>query len=139
MLAAFAFGRFTGPEKVRTVTLEVEKKTEQTDTDKNRHKKTISITLILPDGTKKTTTTTTDDTEEKTKERSTDDISKTSEKEVIRGAAKVTVSALAAINLTKGGTPDYGLAVSKPILGPITIGAFGFQSGAAGLSLGLTF
>lgn len=147
LLTSYAFGRWSAPEKVKIETkiVEVEKKTEtsKTDTDRNKHKETTVTETTRPDGTKETTTKTVEDTQtdRKTNTSKTDDttITESKSKEVTYSSSKVTVSALAGVNVLKGGLPDYGASLTKPILGPITVGAFAFQSGMVGCSLGLTF
>ena len=143
LVTAFAFGRWSAPTKTKIVTetVTVEKEVEKTKTDKNEHKKITRTKITHPDGTSTTTTTVTDDTStqtdaSKTTDTSTDTKSTT---EITRGNDKVTISALAAMNVTSPGIPIYGAAVTKPILGPITVGAFGFQNGLVGASVGLTF
>lgn len=143
LLTAFAFGRFSAPAKVKTETkiVEVEKKTEKTNTDKQTHKKTEIVTIIKPDGTKETHTVITDNSDAKSKQSETDNTSITEDKtkEVTYSQSKVTVSALAGFNIFSPSLPDYGLSITKPVLGPITVGIFGFRSGMAGCSVGLTF
>lgn len=149
VLTAFAFGRYSAPEKVKieTKTVEVEKKTtDQTKkVDRNKHLKTVTTTEERPDGTKVTTTTTTVDTDTKsnTDTAINDDKTKNTEttKEVTRGGNKVTISALAGakVSFSEPLTPIYGGMVNKELLGPITIGAFGLSDGVGGIALGLTF
>lgn len=144
LLTAFAFGRFSAPEKIKieTKVVEVEKKEVQKDLDKQVHKKTITKTTTKPDGTKSTTTITQDDSTFNAKTDSKSEIDKSSDtlKEVTRSSSKVTVQGLAAVNpfhLQNG--LDLGASVCKPILGPLTVGIFGFRSGTVGASAGLTF
>lgn len=147
LLAAFAFGRYSAPEKVKTETktVEVEKKTEdtKTDVDKNRHKETKVVEVTRPDGSKEKTTEVTEDTNvfKKTDQSTTDNTTKSAEesKETTYAAAKVTISALAGANVSSLSVPVFGASVSKPILGPIAVGLFGFANGLAGFSIGLTF
>jgi len=139
ILGAYAFGRWSAPEKVKIQTVEVEKKTDDKQT-KTDDKKITTITEVdKPDGTKTITTVITDAKETQVDDKKTDDTTKTESKEIDRSSAKVTVSMLAGINVTNPGVPMYGISISKPILGPITVGMFGFQTGLIGASLGLTF
>jgi len=144
LATAYAFGRFSAPEKVKVETkiVEVEKKVEKKEIEKQNNKKTTSVTEIRPDGTKTITTVTTDAGVTKTKDRSVEEsIKSTSEnKETTNSSSKVTIAALAGVNpfrITEG--VDLGGMVSRPVLGPITIGVFGFKSGMCGVSAGLTF
>lgn len=149
VLTAFAFGRYSAPEKVKieTRTIEVEKKTTDTNktVDRNKRLKTVTVIEERPDGTKVTTTTTTVDTDTKsnTDTATKDDIAKNTEttKETTRGGNRVTISALAGakVSFSDPWTPVYGGMVNKELLGPITIGAFGLSDGVGGVALGLTF
>lgn len=147
MLGAFAAGRWAAPEKIRieTKTVEVERKTEQTktDTERDRRRETVVTEVERPDGTKERTTKTVEETQttKKTDRTATDDIKTTqsTSEETTRGTSKVTISALAGIPTTAPGVPVYGLHVSKPILGPITVGFWGLSDTTVGCSLGLTF
>lgn len=143
LATAFAIGRYTVPEKVRIETkiVEIEKKVTDQDKDKNEHKKTIIVVVTKPDGTKQSTTTISDDTDTKTDTHQTDDISKTTDitKEITAGTQKTTVLGLVGMDLTKAGLPDYGISVSKSVLGPVSVGVFGFKSGMVGAGVGLSF
>lgn len=136
---SFAAGRYTTPEKVKTETkiVEVEKKTKKVDT--KEHKKTVIRWVTNPDGTKTKTEVITDDRDSNTSE--TDQIERDSSKttEITRSSSKVTVSALVGMSISAPGVPIYGVSVTKPILGPITVGFFGLTNKTGGLSLGLTF
>ena len=144
VLTSFAFGRFSAPEKVRieTKTVEVEKKTEQKETAANQHKEVTVTEVVKPDGTKETTTKTTEDIIRKTDtvDKVVDAKEADTSKEVTRGSSKVTVSALAGINLSDPTKPPVlGASVTKPMLGPITTGLWGFTDKTVGVSIGLTF
>lgn len=142
LAVAFGFGRWSAPEKVKIQekTVYVEKKSSQSETDRDKHRKTVTVVVTHPDGTTTSTTTTEEDTKTDRRTAETDDKSGSSElsKEITRGSL-TTVSALAGTNITSPLGVDFGLAVSRPVLGPITIGIFGFKSGLAGASLGLSF
>lgn len=139
LLASFATGRWLAPTKVVTEikTVEVEKKVDTTTTQKDEHKTTV--VTEKPDGTKQTVIT--DDTHTGTKSKDTTVVTDTSDttKTVTRDSARVTVSALGAINIHDISTPVFGVSITKPILGPLTVGVFGLSSGVAGASIGLTF
>ncbi len=62
-------------------------------------------------------------------------------KAVKSNGSGVTVSALGGYDFSKPKalTPLYGVSVTKQVLGPITIGAFGLTNGVLGLSLGYSF
>jgi hypothetical protein len=151
LVVAYAVGRYTAPVKIKTETkiVEVNKKTkkEKEDISKDRHKKTTIEEVTMPDGTRKKTTTITDDTEyDKKKTSNETEKSKRTEKEtkeVIKESSKLHLSGLFGANVSGGIqqqiTPIYGIAVSKDVLGPISIGGFGLTNGVVGISLGLNF
>lgn len=49
------------------------------------------------------------------------------------------VSALAGVDVTSKFAPVYGVHVTKQVLGPVTVGAYGLTTGIVGVSLGVTF
>ena len=155
-LISFAFGRYLTPEKIKieTKTEYVERtdkdknQKESTNTDKDSHIKRTTTEITKPDGTvirrtkteKDTSTQTSTDKTLTEKETTEKRLTKEESKTIESGGSKVTVSVLAGLQVsdpTKG--YQYGLHVTKPILGPITFGAWGFQNLNAGLSLGLQF
>lgn len=148
MAATFAAGRWSAPEKIKTETkiVEVEKKVSVSDKDKKekRHKKTEKKEVTKPDGTKEVITIITDDktSEQSYKETQVSSNEKTTDekKEVTKSSSRTHLSALAGIDVTKPSKGlTYGLHVSREILGPISIGIFGFTNGTAGCSIGLSF
>lgn len=149
LATAFAFGRYSVPlsTKEETKTTQAENKSKEADADtiNKKHVKTVVVDIIKPDGTKQKTTTTIQDdsTEKKTKVSDSDATSKTSDvsKETKRSGSRLTISALAGTKISFSGpfTPIYGGMVTKDVLGPINVGAFGFSSGLGGISAGLSF
>lgn len=138
-LGAYAFGRWSAPEKVITKTVEVEKKTDDKKVDTQDHKITTITETDKPDGTKVKTTIIADAKTTQSDDKKTDDTTKTESKEIDRATAKVTLSLLAGVDFNNPTKPQYGISISKPILGPITVGVFGFQTGLVGASVGLTW
>lgn len=143
LIATYALGRYMTPAKVvvKTEIQYVEKKTDQSEAERNKHKETTIVVVTHKDGTTETTTKVVEDSQTDKKTASTDDINSQTKtyKEVTRGSL-VTVSALAGVNTSNWlAGPDYGVSVYKPILGPIGIGAFAFKSGIVGMSAGLSF
>ncbi len=143
LLTAYGFGRWSSPEKVVTVvkTVEVEKKKSKTETSKEVHRTTTITETTKPDGTKTVTTTIREDSVTEREKNTSENRSKSTEetKEITRASAKVTVSALAGIDILSPGAPLYGASLSKPVLGPITLGIWGLTNSVGGVSLGLTF
>lgn len=143
LLTSFAAGRFSTPEKVKieTKTVEVEKKTESTDTNRSSRQDSTTTEITKPDGTvEKTTHTTVDtNTDRATHDTTTDSKSTDQLKEVTRGSAPTTILALGGMNLTGIPKPVYGMSVSKPLLGPIAVGVWGFSNLTVGAGIGLQF
>lgn len=139
LVVAFAFGRYSVPEKIVTVTktIEVEKKVVDTEKDK----KIVKVIIEHPDGTKETR----EEIVENEKTHSTEDsITKSKNTtEITKGGSKINVSILAGSNLSSlnlNSIPiTYGASVNKEILGPITVGIFGLSNGNLGISAGLNF
>lgn len=136
LATAFAAGRYS-------VSGAIVKTTEQTTTDttkqvdKDTHKNTTTVTEEDGTGKKKTTTVVTEDTTTRSK---TDEVIKDDKSSVTTPVKRNTlnVSALASVDI-KNFVPVYGLSITKEVLGPVTVGAFGLTSGVVGVSLGLNF
>jgi PDZ domain-containing secreted protein len=139
LTVAFAFGRWSAPEKVKTITQTVEKKTDDKVVAVDDHKLTTITETDKPDGTKVKTTVIADTRDTSVHDKSTDQVEKTQSKEVDKSTSKITISMLAGTNVTSPSSLTYGASITKPILGPITVGVFGFQNGTVGASIGLTF
>lgn len=143
LVSGVAIGRFLTPTKVETRTILQESKldTKDSDLERNRHKETVVKETVRPDGTKKTTSRTVEDSNTKQKKAETSVAVKTEEKSKVveNDSSRVTVMGLAAIDVRNPGKIDYGLMVCRPILGPFTLGAFGYKSGTVGVSFGLQF
>lgn len=146
LLVSFAAGRYTVTEtiKTKTETIETEKKKEDTVIVKKRDKnvKIVVTETDRPDGTKIITTVTTDLTKSSvdTNTKLSDTGSKTSDSSssTVKGESKVSLSALGGVDMTNGHLL-YGLSVIRPVLGPITVGAFGLSDGTIGASVGVSF
>jgi hypothetical protein len=134
---AFVAGRWMAPEKIRIVThtVEVEKKTA----DVAEHKQTVTVVVVKPDGTNQSTTTVTDDTHVVAAD-DTDTTTKTTETKTEGSTSKVTVGVLAIVKpFGSPQPPVYGITVSRPILGPLTIGIQALTTGSIGGMVGVTF
>lgn len=146
LVTSYAFGYWTAPEKVKIEKQVVEstKNTENSNTDINRdkHKETTTTETIRPDGTRETTTKTVEDTKTDKKKNESDTSestrAETDTKETEKSSSKTSILFMAGASLSAAPV-NYGLAVSRPTLGPITVGVFGLQSGIIGGMLGLTF
>jgi hypothetical protein len=119
------------PTKIEVREKIVEKKVESTE--KKRDRELVKVQIKRPDGTVETRTELKDKTEQKTD--STTENSKESEKIVSKGTG------LGVQFFVRGplNEPVYGAGVYKKILGPVSIGVFGFTDKAWGLSAGLEF
>lgn len=149
---AFAVGRYTVPEKIKTVvqTVEVEKKVVTTDTDKKekKHKEVVVTDTKNKDGSETTTTKTVEDTnlDNKTNDKIADNTSdtKTDSKEVTKTGSRLNISALGGVPISLSSGPGigkfvYGVHVSRDLIGPISVGLWGLSSSEFGMSIGLTF
>ena len=155
-LISFAFGRYLTPEKIKieTKTEYVERtdktkdQKESTNTDKDSHIKRTTTEITKPDGTvirrtkteKDTSTQITTDKTSNEKEVTDKRLTKEESKAVEYGSGRVIISGLVGLQATNPAQGfQYGLHVTKPILGPITFGVWGFHNLNVGLSLGLQF
>jgi hypothetical protein len=142
LVGAFAAGRWAAPTKIVTKTVEVEKQVTLKDDKKeivDHSKKKITVTR-KPDGTKTTIVEigTDVDTKVVSNDKTTTDVEKQNETTKQWDTSKVTISALGGYKIGDAG-PLYGASISKPILGPITVGAWALSNSTFGASLGLTF
>lgn len=124
LVGAYAYGRRSAPEKTHTVTIQVDKIVEVV-------KHTVTTIREKPDGTKETIIIADENAKENSKAKSIDD-SKISNRHSIVSIALLGLS-------KKVGTayPIGGISISKEIVGPITLGVFGFQDKTFGLSIGI--
>lgn len=143
LLGAFAAGRYLAPEKIKIEKqiVEVEKKSSNKDAEKNTRKTTTVTKTTYPDGRVEERTVVVEETDRKSSSTTVSEGSKTENEvtEVTHSSSRVTISALAGAPTSSLQLPVYGVAISKPVLGPITVGAWGLSSGVIGASLGLTF
>lgn len=127
IVLAFYVGRYTSPTKVETknVTIEIEKI--------KQHQDTIIVEKVNKDGSKETTTRIITDTDK--------DASKTSEQtKIVENKPSLNVYALGGLDVTNPANGFIvGAHVSKQLLGPISIGVFGFTNKTVGVSVGMSF
>lgn len=126
--AVFATGYATG--KTHAASSTVEDTTKFASDAKTVKKSTAVAVTKSPDGTVKTVTTTTE---------TTGDTKTTSAESKTVPAKKTFIQALAGVDLSRSFTPTYGIAVSREVLGPITLGAYGLTSGVVGVTVGVSF
>lgn len=138
VLISFALGRYsTQSPEVKTKT-EITQQTN-TDQDKHTHTQETITTTKTPDGTVKTVQEIMQVADTETKSLT----NKTTNEESDTIPPKINtlnISALIANDFSRGLlVPTYGASVTKQILGPATIGAFGLTNGVVGVSIGLNF
>lgn len=146
ILTAFAFGRYSAPEKIKIVkeTAEVDnkKKDSETDVNKTTNKKTTIVEEVKPDGTTKKTTEIVEGTEtnkQKTVSEDSQSIKTSKEtKEIIKDTGRLNLGLLAGAAVTDRKL-IYGAYLSRNVLGPITLGVWGFNNATFGASIGLSF
>lgn len=148
LAGAFALGRYMTPEKVKIeekiVYQEKIEKTTQVDVQKKRRATTVKTEETKLDGTKTVTTRTDENEDENSSTLIQEQIDRliTQEKQKLTemGNNRVTVSALAGVDLRDFAKPPaFGAHITKPFLGPITAGVWGMSNATGGVSLGLQF
>lgn len=129
MVSSFALGTYTAKTLTKTESVQTSDKTDTTT-----QTTTTTTTVKNPDG--KETTTTKTDTITAIKERSRTN----TQKEIIEAPSRraINVSLLASYN-QKDKQPIYGASITSRFLGPLTMGAFAFENGMIGLSIGVDF
>jgi hypothetical protein len=127
LVGCFYWGRHTAPTKVetKTITVEVEKI--------KQHQNTVIVEKVNKDGSKETTTRIVTDTNK--------DTTKTSEQnKLVEKKSPLNIYALAGIDIANPANGfTVGAHISKQLLGPVSLGVFGFTNKTAGMSLGLNF
>jgi len=139
MVTSFAVGRYSG-QKAEIKSESVTTKNVEEKQDKDTHTEKVITTVKTPDGTVKTVEKIDEVADVKI---DTNSIQVTQQKkDVIPPKVNtLNISALIGNDFSKGlGIyPVYGVSVTKQILGPVTIGAYGITNGTIGLSIGLNF
>lgn len=149
LVCSFALGRYSVPLSTKTENTQKESeqqtKEKNQDVSKQKHQETVIVEKEHPDGTKEKTTTIIEDTGTNKKTNTVVDTEKKKESssivETSKQSSRLTISALAGAPVKFSGPlePVYGGMVTKDILGPLHIGAFGFNSGLAGVAVGISF
>lgn len=143
LAASFIAGRYSRPAKIVTEvkTVEVEKKTSNTDQTVDKHKDTTVTKTVNKDGTVTEVEHTVEDTGSHTKSNQTDNISESTDniKTVVNNDKTVHLAVLAGANFSNLSVITYGGYASKDILGPVSVGIWGLSLGAGGVSVGFSF
>lgn len=129
IVASFAVGMYSAKLNVAESKKQTEKEIEKEVTEE-----TVIIKEKRPDGGEKTTITTKKETKTVTNE--------TKNSTSTKGTSKrrtLTINALAGVSTNDLSKPIYGFSVTKEVLGPVTVGAWGLTNGTLGVSLGLSF
>lgn len=127
----FALGRYT---KNQDTVIKQETEDEK-NKEKDKDKKKVTVIIKKPDGTEITKIIEETKIREKETQRTVDKLYQ----EVKSRTGLVNVSALIGTEHIRQLTPVYGLSVSKEILGPVTVGAWGMTNSSIGVSLGVNF
>lgn len=138
LIVAFASGRWLAPTKIKTVVQTVTVETKTTNQDANSHEKKIVTETDKPDGTKTIITTVTQDSDTKTIATDNTSSSTTSSKEIDRSSSRTNIYALGGLHFGDN-QPVYGAMVSRDVVGPISIGVFGFSNLTFGAAVGVSF
>lgn len=136
ILFAFILGRHSVqvPEVKTTVDTTKDVKKDLTQ-DTQTHQ--VSVTEKTPDGTTKTTTTIDTSTVKKV-DTITDTDTHITQDVIPPKIDTLNVSILVGLDVSRQ-TPVYGASITKQVLGPITVGAFGLTNGSVGGSIGISF
>lgn len=124
LVLAFAGGRYSVQPPDTTSTTD-------TKIDKDTHTKKTVVIIKDPDGKETTTTVVERDTKTKTDTNTSNTVTQVKR-------STLNVSALAGVDI-KEKTAIYGVSVTKEVLGPVTVGAYGLTNGVVGVSLGINF
>lgn len=152
LLLGAAFGYYLSPTKtvvkteIKEVIKEVERKEKDTKKDTKKDKIIIKVETILPDGTRRIETkivdkgTITIDMSESS-EKETDKSKESKEEKIVESQRNgLQLYGLAGVNVSDlSSSPEYGLGISKRLLGPIWIGGQGTNKGNVGITLGIGF
>ncbi len=133
MAVAFTGGRYSAEDNPSETTID---KTEEsrTETERNKHRETTTVKIKRPDGTETSTTTIIEDSNTASKKEKE---SRTQVEQVVEAKGnKINVALLGAYQSEK---LVYGLSVTKEVIGLVTAGIFGLNSGTIGLSIGVNF
>jgi len=138
VVVAFAAGRESvSPPTVKTTISTTAQ--DNTTEDKNTHTKITETEVKQPNGTDTITTVTDQVQNDDTKSQ---DTIQQQVQQTVTPPKKNTlnISVLGGNDFSKGIlAPTYGLSVTKEVLGPITISAFGLMNGTIGVGIGLNF
>src|SRR5689334_20262072 len=130
IILAFATGRFSVPTSTKETKVELlaEKVNLVKKTKKKKH--TVIVETTKPNGEKEKRTEITYNSSNNV-QKDSDKKSEISTTKQVTRASEVTVSVLLGGSFSNL-TPVYGLSVTKPVLGPVTVGIWGLQSGILG-------
>lgn len=141
ILVSFAAGRYSATSTTKEIKHdELVKVDTELHKERDMHTTTRVRTIKEPSGvvTTESVVETTVSAHTDSIVQATDSVHDTSVTISKSNAPKTNISALASVDF-KEFKPIYGVSVSKEVLGPVTIGLFGFSSGMLGISVGVSF
>lgn len=142
LVLGFAFGHYFRPVEVKEtdkiVTTDKKQDMTVTDTKQNEHKRTVIVEE--PNGKKTTTIEDVIDSDNHKTNVAIDTSKETEDKSkiTINSTSKLNISLLAGVSsFLNSPTLIYGVSFSREVLGPITLGLYGFTNKSGGVSLGI--
>ena len=136
IVGSFGLGRYSvHPPDV--VTHEITK--TDTQTKEKEHVQTHTITTTKKEPTGVVTTVTVTDTSTQEQTATVVDTSTRIDQTVTQAKPTLNLSLITGVSVQGPFIPVYGLSVTKQVLGPFTVGAFGLTNGTVGVSIGMSF
>jgi hypothetical protein len=125
LVVCFYLGRYTAPTKVETKTVAVE--VEKVKTNQN----VVIVEKINKDGSRVKITQSSSQTYKNTE-------TSVKNSKVVENKPSVNIHAMAGLDVLNPKGVVVGVHANKQILGPISLGVFGFTNNVIGLSLGMS-
>jgi hypothetical protein len=125
LVVCFYLGRYTAPTKVETKTVAVE--VEKVKTNQN----VVIVEKINKDGSRVKITQSSSQTYKNTE-------TSVKNSKVVENKPSVNIHAMAGLDVLNPKGVVIGVHANKQILGPISLGVFGFTNNVIGLSLGMS-
>lgn len=138
VLTAFALGRYTKKDIVIETVKVVTKVEEVKTVEQEVLTKVVTVTVKEPSGVETTTSTATQSIATKIEENKVS-ASTATQSITHKPSSKVTASLLAGGSLTWPPKIEYGISVTKNLIGPVIGGVWVLTPGVVGVSVGLEF
>ncbi len=151
LVGVFGLGYWAMPQKtitkteIKEVIKEVVKIEKDSTKTENKNKDVVIVETTRPDGTKTKEThnvdkgSTVTDITEKMQKQIDQYKEQLSQKTTERSGMGLYIGAMAYSHISHIGSPEYGVIVTKRVIGAITGGAFVLQNHTTGLTLGVSF